>query len=268
MDSPWISGALEVSTTGGEERTNRPGPPGRTQRHGEYISHRGHIRGHWRRLAVVEERNRLARDLHDSVKQQMFALTMLMGSAQLEMDESSEARRILAQAERTATSAQQEMTTLIQALRPVALANSDLGAALRKLCGEWEARHGIVCALEAPGPLAMDGDAEQEIFRVAQEALANIAKHSDATHVDVRAEDDHGALVLRIRDNGHGFDVAEAQGRGLGLSTMRERLARLGGTLQISSSVGGTIVEARAPLSQRTPQTLTTNDSAGATSGR
>lgn len=198
------------------------------------------------RLAVVEERNRLARDLHDSVKQQMFALTMLVGSAQLSVDEGSEARRILAQAERIATSAQQEMTALIQALRPIALTNKDLGTALRDLCGEWEKRYGIPCALLLSSPLSMESGAEQEVFRLAQEALANITKHSGATRVEVQIEDDHGSLVLRIRDNGHGFNVAEAEGRGLGLGAMRERMARLGGTLLITSSVGGTTIEARA----------------------
>jgi NarL family two-component system sensor histidine kinase LiaS len=213
------------------------------------------------RLAVVEERNRFARELHDSVKQQLFALTMLVGSAQLELDDESEAKRILAQAQRIATSAQQEMSALIHAMRPVGLANRDLRMALRELCHEWEERHGIACALDMSDPLALERETEQEIFRVAQEALANIAKHSGATHVEIHAEDDHGALALRIRDNGHGFDIAEADERGMGLSSMRERLARLGGTLHISSSVGGTTIEAHAPLTQRESETFETTDS-------
>ena len=132
-------------------------------------------------LAVVEERNRLARDLHDSVKQQMFALTMLVGSAQLEVDEQSEAKRILGEAERIASNAQQEMSALIQALRPVALANKDLEVALRDLCGEWEQRNGIACAVDVPDALTMAPETEQQVFRVVQEALANVAKHSGAT---------------------------------------------------------------------------------------
>lgn len=202
------------------------------------------------RLAVVEERNRLARDLHDSVKQQLFALTMLVGGARLEVTDASEARRILDQAERVATGAQAEMSALIQALRPVALANRDLRGALRELCAEWEQRHGIVCALEAPAALDIGQDAEQEVYRVVQEALANIARHSGATRVEVRAAKESESLALRIRDNGHGFDVAHADGGGLGLSSMRERVAALVGTLRITSSAGGTSVEASIPLSR------------------
>jgi two-component system, NarL family, sensor histidine kinase LiaS len=202
-------------------------------------------------LAVVEERNRLARDLHDSVKQQLFALTMLVGGARLEVAEASEARRILDQAEKVATGAQAEMTALIQALRPVALANRDLRVALRELCAEWAQRHGIACALEAPAELELAGSAEQEVYRIVQEALANTARHSGATRVDVRAATDGDSLALRIRDNGHGFDVVGAGGGGLGLSSMRERVAALGGTLRITSSVGGTSVEASIPLAGR-----------------
>ena len=204
-------------------------------------------------MAVVEERNRLARELHDSVKQQMFALTMLIGSAQLEVDEQSEAKRILGEAERIVSSAQQEMSALIQALRPVALANKDLAVALREFCHDWEQRNGIACAVTLPETLTMAPEVEQQVFRVVQEALANIAKHSGATRVEVYATDEQEMLVLRIRDNGSGFDVARAHGRGLGLSSMRERMAELGGALTIASAAGGTTIEARAPLNPPAP---------------
>jgi signal transduction histidine kinase len=211
-------------------------------------------------LAVIEERNRLARDLHDSVKQQMFALTMLVGSAQLEVDEQSEAKRILGEAERIASNAQQEMSALIQALRPVALANKDLEVALRDLCGEWEQRNGIACAVDVPDALTMAPETEQQVFRVVQEALANVAKHSGATRVEVYATDEQGTLALRIRDNGHGFAVAQAHGRGLGLSSIRERVEGLGGSLWISSASGGTRIEIRVPLTHPAPTTAGDED--------
>jgi signal transduction histidine kinase len=204
-------------------------------------------------LAVVEERNRLARDLHDSVKQQMFALTMLVGSAQLEVEDQSEAQRILAEAERVASNAQQEMTALIQALRPVALTNKELGAALRELCGGWQQRTGIVCTVDVPDRLTLAPDTEQQLFHIVQEALANIAKHSGASHVEVHASDDQNTLALRIRDNGRGFDVARAEGSGVGLSSMRERAESLGGSLLISSAAGGTRIELRVPLAPKMP---------------
>jgi len=216
-------------------------------------------------LAVVEERNRLARELHDSVKQQMFALTMLIGSAQLEVDEQSEAKRILGDAERIVSNAQLEMSALIQALRPVALANKDLSVALRELCHDWEQRNGIACAITVPETLTMAPEVEQQVFRVAQEALANIAKHSGATRVVIQAAVEQGILVLRIRDNGSGFDVARAHARGLGLSSMRERVAELGGTLTIASAAGGTSIEARVPLTQPAPHA---RDTASATAAQ
>jgi signal transduction histidine kinase len=209
-------------------------------------------------LGVVEERNRMARELHDSVKQQMFALMMLMGSAQLEVDDQSEAKRILSEAERIASNAQQELSALIQALRPVALTNKDLAVALRELCRDWERRNGIVCAVAVPKTLTMAPEAEQQVFRVAQEALANIAKHSGATRVEVNAAAEQGALALRIRDNGHGFDVTRANGRGLGLSSMRERVEELGGTFAIASAAEGTRIEVHMPLSPPVPPTRDT----------
>jgi NarL family two-component system sensor histidine kinase LiaS len=216
-------------------------------------------------LAVVEERNRLARDLHDSVKQQMFALTMLLGSAQLDVDEHSEARRTLAEAERIAGNAQQELTSLISALRPVALANKGLSAALRELCASWTKRTGITCDLRIPDDLALSAAAEQEIFRAAQEALANVARHSGATRVEVSAERTTERMTLRIRDNGHGFDSGQTDRDGVGLRSMRERLEGLGGTLRISSSVGGTRIEMEAPTVVQTPSAASSVDVAAST---
>ncbi|HEX6542646.1 MAG TPA: ATP-binding protein [Ktedonobacterales bacterium] len=213
-------------------------------------------------LAVVEERNRLARELHDSVKQQMFALTMLVGSAQLEVDEQSEAKRILNEAERIASNAQQEMSALIQALRPVALTNKDLGVALRELCDEWQQRYGIACVVNVPDALEMAPEVEQQVFRIVQEALANVARHSGATRVEVHASDEQGTLALRVRDNGHGFDIGRADGRGLGLSSMRERVEGLGGSLHIASAAGGTRITLRVPLTQQATETRGAKDSA------
>jgi two-component system, NarL family, sensor histidine kinase LiaS len=202
-------------------------------------------------LAVVEERNRLARELHDSVKQQVFALTMLVGSAQLEVAEQSEARRLLGEAERIAASTQKEMAALIQALRPVALANQELSPALRELCHDWEKGSGISCDARVPDGLAVRAPIAQQVFRVTQEALANIAKHSGATRVELNADVEGGVLALRISDNGQGFDVAQAQGRGLGLTSMRERVEELNGAFHISSSVGGTRLDVRIPLAEQ-----------------
>ena len=187
-------------------------------------------------LAVMEERNRLARDLHDSVKQQIFAVTMLVGSAQLEVSTNFEAQRILAEAERISSSAQQELTALIHALRPVALADKGLSEALREACHDWAERTHITSDVIIEDGLVLPPLAEPEVFRVMQEILSNVARHSGATQVEVRAQRCQDILALRIQDNGHGFDTTQAEGEGLGLRSMRERIAGVNGTVRIYSA--------------------------------
>jgi NarL family two-component system sensor histidine kinase LiaS len=201
-------------------------------------------------LAVMEERNRLARDLHDSVKQQVFAVKMLVGSAQLEVGEDNEARRVLDEAERIAGSAQQELTALIHALRPVALSGQGLDPALRELCADWSRSTGIAMTVEIASGLSLLPRAEGEVFRTVQEALANIARHSGATQAEVRAAYRRDQLELCIHDNGHGFQVATAGEQGIGLRSIRERIEGLGGTLHLLSTPEGTSVEVSLPAAQ------------------
>jgi len=200
-------------------------------------------------LAVVEERHRLARDLHDSVKQQLFVVAMLVGTARTQAGAAPEAERTLAEAERLASAAQQELTALIRALRPVALAGKGLGAALRELLDGWAPRAGVAVTTEIADDLPLGLAAEQELFRVAQEALANVARHSGAASVTVRAEAPGASVVLSVADDGHGFDPTAQVGRGLGLGGMRERVEALGGALLVYSTSAGTRIEARVPAS-------------------
>jgi signal transduction histidine kinase len=200
-------------------------------------------------LAVVEERHRLARDLHDSVKQQMFVLTMLVGTARAAVAGNAEAERTLGEAEQLAGRTQQELTALIRTLRPVALADKGLRAALQELCSDWSQRTGIATELDVPDELPVGLRAEQELFRVAQEALANVARHSGATAVAISANVERESVRLTIQDDGHGFDQAQPDGSGLGLSSMRERVDALGGSLLVFSSAEGTRIEASAPAS-------------------
>jgi NarL family two-component system sensor histidine kinase LiaS len=204
-------------------------------------------------LAVMEERNRLARDLHDSVKQQIFAVTMLVGSAQMEVGTNSEAQRILAEAERISSSAQQELAVLIHALRPVPLADKGLSVALRETCHDWSERTHISSDIAIEDGLALAPLAEQEVFRIMQETLSNVARHSGATQVEVRAQRRQDILALSIQDNGHGFDTTQAEGKGLGLRSMRERIAGVNGTVRIYSTASGTRVEIRIPLPANPP---------------
>lgn len=209
-------------------------------------------------LAVVEERNRLARELHDTVKQHVFANALLVRAARKQMDRDPEtARRHLQEAEDLASETQAELITLIRALRPAALADKGLVSVLAEYSEEWSKRTGVIVDLRVQGERATPVDVEETLYRVVQEALANVARHSDAGQAEIQLvwEEDH--LRVTVRDSGYGFNVPAAAGKGLGLASMRERVEALGGELQISSSPGNTRVEADVPLGNRESERIT-----------
>jgi len=199
-------------------------------------------------LAVVEERHRLARDLHDSIKQQMFVITLLVGAAREMVADHPQAAQTLNEAVRLTGQAQQELTALIHELRPLALAGKGLSAALRELLTGWEQSTGITVEARLPDALTTPLPAEQALYRIAQEALNNVARHSGATHVTIDLLREPERLILRLQDNGHGFHPAQAGERGLGMSSMRQRARDVDGTLRIFSDATGTCVEASIPL--------------------
>jgi two-component system, NarL family, sensor histidine kinase LiaS len=200
-------------------------------------------------LAVVLERHRLAQDLHDSIKQQLFVMTMLVGAARANAASQPEVRATLEDVEAIATGAHQELTALIRALRPVALPDGKpLAAALHDLIVSWSQSTGIDVVTHIDEDICAAPEVEQAIFRVTQEAIANIARHSGATALTIEADVREGALRLAVTDNGHGFDTARAQSWGLGISGMRERMETVGGELAIASGSGGSRIEARCPL--------------------
>lgn len=211
-------------------------------------------------LAVVEERQRLARDLHDSVKQQIFAASMQVAAARaLASTDPEKTAARLGEAELMIGQAQKELNALIRELRPAALGDKGLLAALRELCAEWSRANGIPTEVRGQGERATPLEVEQALFRVAQEALANVARHSDATAVDVRMRWEGDEITLEIADNGRGFDVDERTGAGHGLRNMRERIEALGGTLTLTSNAdtrGGTRLAAHAPVGTVEPQTF------------
>ncbi|MCI0395896.1 MAG: sensor histidine kinase [Chloroflexi bacterium] len=198
-------------------------------------------------LATLEERNRLARELHDSVKQQVFATVMQVGAARALLPADPEAaQRHLAEAEQLARQAQQELTGLIQELRPAALEDRGLSEALRTYLADWSRRTGVAAQVRLQGERPLPLEVEQALFRVAQEALANVTRHSGAGAADVHLAWEAGDAVLTVADDGVGFDPAEAEQRSFGLRTMRERVESLGGRLDIDSAPGqGTRITAR-----------------------
>jgi signal transduction histidine kinase len=195
-------------------------------------------------LAVVEERNRLARELHDTVKQHVFAGALLVRAARkLLSSEPEKARSYLTEAETLAGDTQQELIALIAALRPAAIADKGLVAVLRDEIDDWSRRTGLAAELRTQGERMTPLDVEEALLRVAQEALTNVARHSGARRVVVRLDWDEQCVCVTIQDDGYGFDPAQAS-RGVGLASMRERTEALGGMLTITSVPGATSIEA------------------------
>lgn len=203
-----------------------------------------------------QERARVARDLHDGLGQDLTAL--LVGLRTIE--EASDLETAGARARRlreVAAAAHGEVRRLARGLRPVVLEELGLVTALERLGEDFERTHGIRVALAcdalAPGRLAPA--AEAAIYRIAQEALANVARHAGATRVELRLQIEDRALLLAIRDDGRGFDAEALASRrdgegGFGLASMRERSWMLGGDCALRSVAGeGTAIEIRIPLS-------------------
>lgn len=197
-------------------------------------------------LATLEERNRLARDLHDSVKQQVFAISMQIAATRILLKRDiGAAEERLNKAEKLVKQAQQELTSLIRELRPVALEGKGLVAALHELAPQWSYENDIVANLRVEGSQKLPQTVEEALFRVAQEALSNIARHSKATLVQITLHMSGERVTLTIQDNGQGFDLSHLERRGVGLYSMQERMKALGGDLKLESSPGeGTLVMA------------------------
>jgi NarL family two-component system sensor histidine kinase LiaS len=190
-------------------------------------------------LAMLEERNLLARDLHDSVKQQIFAATMQVGAAQDLMERNPQAAQSsLNEAVRLGRQAQQELTALIRELRPAALQDQDLAAALQRYIDDWSRQTQIQAQFHPQATRPLPFMLEQTFFRVAQEALSNIARHSQASTVTVKLDATAQHATLAITDDGQGFDPATTRHSGVGLASMRERVEALGGSLLVQSAPG------------------------------
>ncbi len=200
-------------------------------------------------LATLEERNRLARDLHDSVKQQVFATTMTLGTVESLWERDPEAaRQKVAQALALCRQAQHELSGLIYELRPIALEEKGLATALREYVARWSRQTGIETSVTVRGERLLAPEVEHALFRVAQEALANAARHSEARRVKVTLSYPDDAVLLELVDDGRGF-VPPPPAQGMGLRSMRERLEALGGDLTVESELGqGTRVAARCGI--------------------
>ena len=203
-----------------------------------------------RELAVLEERNRLARDLHDSAKQQAFAAAAQVSTARaLLKHDPEEAATHIEEAERLIYELRQELTSLVQELRPVSLEDQGLASAVREYAADWSRQNGIVHAVRVQGARSLPLEMEQAVFRIVQEALANVARHSQAGSVEIAVVYDNDEITLTVTDDGRGFDV-DGRRSGFGLSSMQERAEALGGKLTVGSVPGkGTSVSCTVPVS-------------------
>jgi len=198
--------------------------------------------------AVMEERSRLARELHDSVTQSLYSATLL-AEAWRRLARAGRLQEVdepLAEMGEITQQALKEMRLLVHELRPPALEREGLIGALRQRLGAVEERAGVEVHLLADPELELPSLVEKELYRVAQEALNNAIKHAAATVVTIRLDTLDGYVELEVVDNGRGFDPATLAGeRGIGLSSMEERVKGLGGVLTIRSAPGeGTRVQA------------------------
>jgi signal transduction histidine kinase len=204
-----------------------------------------------RELAVAEERNRLARELHDSMNQHLFGLILNAEAALAAVrDDPTRAEAQLKQVKDLARSTMEELRTLIAGLRPPALEADGLATTLRKQLDVLRRANRATIDLSVTGEGRLDLDDAQEVLRIAQEALRNALQHAHARTVNVELDQRGAALTLVVRDDGVGFDplARSARSRRLGLTTMRERARALGGSLRITSAPGaGTTVKLVVP---------------------
>jgi signal transduction histidine kinase len=202
-----------------------------------------------RDAAVLEERQRLARELHDSVTQALYSLKLYAEAAgrQLDAGDPNTAREHLREVRASAGEALAEMRLLLHELRPPLLREHGLGAALRARLAAVEGRSGLTTEARLDEGTRLAAAVEQELYRIAQEALNNVLKHARASRVTLAFEAADGCARLEVADDGAGFDPDRPAG-GLGLAGMRERAAHLGGALRVESAPGmGTRIVVEVP---------------------
>ena len=213
---------------------------------------------HIRQAARVEERARLARDLHDSVKQQLFAIQTSAATVQERLGaDVAGVQSALEQVRTCARDAMTEMKALIEQLQASPIENTGLVAALQQQCEALALRTGADVRFDAgalPPSASLPPGTQQALFRAAQEALSNVARHARATHVSVRLGRVGENLELAIRDNGIGFDPAERT-PGMGMRNMSARLHDVSGAMLVAQqSEGGTLVAFSVPCDLSTPR--------------
>ena len=211
-----------------------------------------------REAGVLDERQRMAGEIHDTLAQGLIGIITQLEAAEQLRNDLGESQLHVERARKLARESLSEARRSVQALRPGQLEESRLPEAIAKLAKEWSQTTGVPVRIETTGEaVPLPPELEVTLFRVAQEGLANVARHASATRVGLTVSYLDDMVRLDVRDDGVGFDVrpestAEpaSNGHGYGLSAMRQRLRRVGGSLEVESGPGaGTAISASIPMS-------------------
>jgi signal transduction histidine kinase len=209
-------------------------------------------------LAVLEERQRIARELHDSVTQLLYGICLYCtaSSRTLRSGNTAQVEKNLEEIKDNALQALQEMRLLILELNPPLLQKAGLVAALQASLEVIENRTGLETELRTEGIDRLPRAIEMELYRIAMEALNNLVRYARAKKVTVDLRSSDGQVCIEICDNGVGFDLAQArESGGMGIHNMEQRARQIGGTLEITSHPGsGTQIKVDAPIEARWKQ--------------
>lgn len=206
-----------------------------------------------REAGILEERQRLAREIHDTLAQGLIGIITQLEAFEGGQELQPDRKRHLENAKRLARESLREARRSVQALRPGPLEKGGLPQALLETAQSWSSLHGVRAEVTTSGdPIPLAPQVEAALLRTAQEALSNVAKHAQASRVGLTLSYMDELVVLDIRDDGVGFQALEpGEGAiaGFGLASMRQRLSQVGGSLEIESEPGGgTAISARVPL--------------------
>ncbi len=217
-----------------------------------------HLRRQAADLGSAQERARLAQELHDSVTQALFSMTLTTRSVELLMDrDPAAARQMLGELRELEREALAEMRALIFELRPANLEQDGLVQAIRTHAAGIQGRVGLVVQVECAVPDERAAlEVETALYRITQEALHNVVKHADASRVSISLVGSHGSdMRLSVQDDGSGFDPTVIPAGHMGIAGMRARASQIGATIDVSSTPGsGTRIEVLVPRERLQPE--------------
>jgi signal transduction histidine kinase len=199
---------------------------------------RARLQERTRQAAVVEERHRLARDLHDAVSQALFSASVLTETLPKLMEKQpTKVPGVLSQVHQLVKGASSELRILLYELRPETLVRNNIAELVGQLVDAAQAKRSLTISYQAEGDHALSQEVKVALFRIAQESLTNILKHSEATEVSIFLHCQPERTELRVQDNGRGFDPQQLSS-GMGLVGMRERAQQIGARLAVTSAPG------------------------------